>query len=300
MISPDLRFREKGGEGKKEKSHQRRRLSSAPLPPPGPTLCSLGQELGTTHENGKPAHRTRSSRRPHGRDAKLASLQGTPGEKSSPQTTPQRSHPKETSNRTHASKTNAQTDVLPGGAGSAICVQRLDDSLNSAIHTRYRSLLRSSSMHEPRGPPLEVVLTLSETRLSPSGDRHKATHETRHGNGKKKSDPPAGETGAREAPTRRWEGPDLRPALRENKTLPTRRQPPRQQLRIDGVPPPAGRERARCTRESKKKLGNDPSAGSPTETLLRLLLPLSDTVRRTSPHPSLPLLGVTAKIQAPH
>lgn len=45
----------------------------------------------------------------------------------------------------------------PGETESAICVQRLDDSLNSAIHTRYRSLLRSSSMHEPRGPPLEVV-----------------------------------------------------------------------------------------------------------------------------------------------
>jgi hypothetical protein len=27
---------------------------------------------------------------------------------------------------------------------------------------------------------------------------------------------------------------------------------------------------------------NDPSAGSPTETLLRLLLPLSDKVRETS------------------
>ena len=44
-----------------------------------------------------------------------------------------------------------------GDPGSAICVQRLDDALNSAIHTRYRSLLRSSSMHEPRDPPLEVV-----------------------------------------------------------------------------------------------------------------------------------------------
>jgi hypothetical protein len=29
---------------------------------------------------------------------------------------------------------------------------------------------------------------------------------------------------------------------------------------------------------------NDPSAGSPTETLLRLLLPLSDKVHRTFPH----------------
>lgn len=57
-----------------------------------------------------------------------------------------------------ARKTTERSDGrAPGDAGSAICVQRLDDSLNSAIHTRYRSLLRSSSMHEPRGPPLEVV-----------------------------------------------------------------------------------------------------------------------------------------------
>ena len=45
----------------------------------------------------------------------------------------------------------------PGITKSAICVQRFDDSLNSAIHITYRSLLRSSSMHEPRDPPLKVV-----------------------------------------------------------------------------------------------------------------------------------------------
>ena len=42
----------------------------------------------------------------------------------------------------------------PGITKSAICVQGFDDSLNSAIHTTYRSWLRSSSMHEPRDPPL--------------------------------------------------------------------------------------------------------------------------------------------------
>ena len=71
----------------------------------------------------------------------------------------------------HATKADAQTDVLPGIPGSAIRVQRFDDSLNSATRTTSRSSLRSSSMHEPRGPPLEVVLTLSETRQTPSGDR---------------------------------------------------------------------------------------------------------------------------------
>ena len=39
----------------------------------------------------------------------------------------------------------------------AICVQRLDDSRNSAIHTTYRISLRSSSLWEPRHPLLKVV-----------------------------------------------------------------------------------------------------------------------------------------------
>ena len=53
---------------------------------------------------------------------------------------------------------NGRSDRRAAGlTGGAICVQRLDDSLNSAIHTRYRSSRRSSSMHEPRGPPLKVV-----------------------------------------------------------------------------------------------------------------------------------------------
>ena len=47
----------------------------------------------------------------------------------------------------------------PGITKSAICIQRFDDSLNSAIHTTYCSWLRSSSMHEPRDPPLKVIYT---------------------------------------------------------------------------------------------------------------------------------------------
>ena len=39
----------------------------------------------------------------------------------------------------------------------AMCVQRFDDSLNSAIHTTYRISLRSSSMPEPRDPLLKVL-----------------------------------------------------------------------------------------------------------------------------------------------
>ena len=47
--------------------------------------------------------------------------------------------------------------MLLGIPRSARCVQRFDDSLNSAIHITYRISLRSSSMREPRDPLLKVV-----------------------------------------------------------------------------------------------------------------------------------------------
>ena len=50
--------------------------------------------------------------------------------------------------------------MLLGMPRSARCVQRFDDSLNSAIHITYRISLRSSSMREPRDPLLKVVLLL--------------------------------------------------------------------------------------------------------------------------------------------
>ena len=47
--------------------------------------------------------------------------------------------------------------MLQGIPRSARCVQRFDDSLNSAIHITYRISLRSSSMREPRDPLLKVL-----------------------------------------------------------------------------------------------------------------------------------------------
>ena len=52
---------------------------------------------------------------------------------------------------------DARTGMPPGIPGGAMCVQRLDDSLNSAIHINYRISLRSSSMPEPRDPLLKVL-----------------------------------------------------------------------------------------------------------------------------------------------
>ncbi|KAI3662743.1 hypothetical protein L6452_46919 [Arctium lappa] len=103
-------------------------------------------------------------------------------------------------------------------ASGATCVQKLDGSRDSAIHTKYRILLRSSSMREPRYPLPRVVYGLMR-------GHDPCTHRKR------------GNTDA-----------------------------PFLSLVFLGT----------C------RFDNDPSAGSPTETLLRLLLPLNDKVQWNS------------------
>ena len=51
---------------------------------------------------------------------------------------------------------DARTGMPFGIPKGAMCVQRFDDSLNSAIRITYRISLRSSSMPEPRDPLLKV------------------------------------------------------------------------------------------------------------------------------------------------
>ena len=53
--------------------------------------------------------------------------------------------------------------LLTPGVSSAICVQKLDGSRKSAIHTTYRTSLRSSSLREPRYPLLRVVFSCGAT-----------------------------------------------------------------------------------------------------------------------------------------
>ena len=55
---------------------------------------------------------------------------------------------------------DARTGMPPGIPGGAMCVQRFDDSRNSAIRITYRISLRSSSMPEPRDPLLKVLLVI--------------------------------------------------------------------------------------------------------------------------------------------
>ena len=135
---------------------------------------------------------------------------------------------------------------------STICVQVPVGSRNPAIHNAYRTSLRPSSLFEPRHPSLKVV--------SSNGSRHE--------NGLEVKDRCA------KYPTqkRRSSG---RGNERTHLHVPSPHCP-RAPARV------YGKLRADTHRAIHMRLigtcANDPSAGSPTETLLRLLLPLSDKV----------------------
>jgi hypothetical protein len=53
---------------------------------------------------------------------------------------------------------DTETGMLGGEPPSASCVRGSDDSRNSAIRIAYRTLLRSSSLWEPRYPSLKIFL----------------------------------------------------------------------------------------------------------------------------------------------
>ena len=152
--------------------------------------------------------------------------------------------------QTRRSAERASTEVREG----AMCVQRLDDSLNSAIRTTYRSSLRSSSKHEPRGPPLEVVLFVSQL-LTPQFFNNSQLKKTTSVHNK------AAELGR--ATASRW-------------ATTTAEGEARYFFSSTADTDPVHKTRQK-TRQSVLPL-YDPSAGSPTETLLRLLLPLEDSI----------------------
>jgi hypothetical protein len=134
--------------------------------------------------------------------------------------------------------------MLLGIPRSARCVQRFDDSLNSAIHITYRISLRSSSMREPRDPLLKVVLCFRR--------RKSARHSLKLGFWYAASGsllPSAVKVHGGFVRFEQGREPAARPFGPEQ-----------------GAPKP------------RQRYVNDPSAGSPTETLLRLLLPLNDQV----------------------
>ena len=53
---------------------------------------------------------------------------------------------------------DARTDMLLEMSKNAMCVQRFNDLLNSAIHITYRISLRSSLMSKSKNPLLKVLI----------------------------------------------------------------------------------------------------------------------------------------------
>ena len=169
--------------------------------------------------------------------------------------------------------------MLVAEANSAICVQNFDDSLNSAIHITYRISLRSSSLREPRYPSTGVVVRVVGVRATDrsrrpqlgwgggNAARRQAKHERR---------PPERRELLHSAACPR--APNPRAPLRRGDHAGGSTQRPTRG-------PAAARKPVRTG--FGMDTGNDPSAGSPTETLLRLLLPLNDKVCVSSPNISL-------------
>ena len=137
---------------------------------------------------------------------------------------------------------------------SAVYVQIPIGSRNSAIHSAYYTSLRPSSLFEPRHPSLKVVVRLG------------AKHHSRTVHKKKY-------TKLEEIP-----GSEGRKGRRSDPTLNSAREFLHRGINRDTVSIPI----QSLTQVGSQWFGwmraNDPSAGSPTETLLRLLLPLSDKV----------------------
>ena len=152
-------------------------------------------------------------------------------------------------------------------AWGATCVQRLDGSRDSAIHTKYRISLRSSSMREPRYPLPRVVLDFGERRR-----RTPSAHRVRGVGGALSR---WIFLGAARAGVRCFAAGD------RDGSRPRGGRGPATLARARVGPPPRVSSRVRGS-FCWAGFDNDPSAGSPTETLLRLLLPLNDKVQWTS------------------
>ncbi|PHT25515.1 Regulator of rDNA transcription protein 15 [Capsicum baccatum] len=149
----------------------------------------------------------------------------------------------------------------------ATCVQRLDGSRDSAIHTKYRISQCSSSMRELRYPLPRVVFIYRRSTGPPDarrgwGARGRLSIQVFLG---------ALRAGVRWLPAvlARVRAPGTGGGARaEFQSTPPARTPPLLNTFVGSF----------CC----AGFNNDLSAGSPTETLLRLILPLNDKVQWTS------------------
>ena len=167
-------------------------------------------------------------------------------------------------------KDDTQTGMLLGIPRSARCVQRFDDSLNSAIHITFRAF---AAFFIDAKAKRSVAESCNSTFCSV--EQFKDMHRDRRGCERKErverpgqgSSPPGG---GDSTPGRLQMGGARRCAqvcVEERRGA-------------HDTPPSRGSQHPKPLPPNHNY--NDPSAGSPTETLLRLLLPLNDQVCPTS------------------
>ncbi|PHT27910.1 hypothetical protein CQW23_32482 [Capsicum baccatum] len=152
-------------------------------------------------------------------------------------------------------------------ASGTTCVQRLDGSRDSAIHTKYHILQCSSSMRDERYPLLSVIFVYTRSTGPPDASRGRDAR----GSLSIQVFLGAFRTGVR------WS-----PAVRAGACAPGKGRGARAECQST---PPAWTPLLLNTFAGLfycASFENDPSAGSPTETLLRLLLPLNNKVQWTS------------------
>lgn len=220
-----------------------------------------------------------------------------------------------------------QTDVAPSNTRGRNVRSKNQCSMCPAIHTKSRSWLRSSSTREPSDPLLRVVFgffsgflpfcvrdSVRESHLSPGREKPSRlekfflvsalpskwrTAETSELGNRDRGSLEAG--GA-------WSAPPLRAWHRESAPpAPSRRRgtdtslTPEFAFEVGWRP---NRGTLRVNRHAgllrRRPDGNDPTTGSPTVTLLRLLLPLNDQVRSSFRHAAATRRPLRAPVRRPH
>ena len=146
-----------------------------------------------------------------------------------------------------------------------MCVQNFNDSRGLAIRITYRISLRSSSLWEPRHPPLKVVLDFFNTLGQHCHPKMRAMPRfllkvllSRLVSGFVREN---GERHPEGAPEHGFQ-----------------RLPPAEPTHAMYAVSIQSQQAIFTKKKILDRCGNDPSAGSPTETLLRLHLPLNDKV----------------------
>jgi hypothetical protein len=154
-----------------------------------------------------------------------------------------------------------------------MCVQNLNDSRGLAIRITYRISLRSSSLWEPRHPPLKVVLDYficEGPNTTSKGVGSGALFALDHLYIK------TGLFGKIWTIQLSHSSPRVQKVASTTRTI--RQAQPMHVMYTVEMSGTIKTNQLFTIKKILDRCGNDPSAGSPTETLLRLHLPLNDKV----------------------